>query len=106
MSTSEFGDVGRWEKGDIAHEIGSAVPRKPLIARGAIRSTESVDMGDGWCFRCVLADHTGELYLLFMGRREVAGFRPGTICTVQGTVGKDGDTLTLWNPLYRLEPTE
>lgn len=106
MSTFDFTGSGEGKDGDTALEIGSAAPRKRLIATGTILATESIDMGSSWCFRCRLADQTGELDLLFMGRRVVAGLRQGTICTVEGIVGKDGKTLTLWNPLYRVEATE
>ncbi len=106
MSTFDFTESGEWKDPDTAREIASALPRKRLITTGTILATESIDMGSSWCFRCRLSDHTGELYLLFMGRRVVAGLRPGTICTVEGTVGADGKTLTLWNPLYRIEAVE
>ena len=106
MSTFDFTESSHWKDSELAHEIASAVPQKPLIARGAIRSTKSIDMGESWCFSCVLADGTGEVQLLFMGRRNIAGLQPGTICTVQGTVGKDGNTLQVWNPLYRIEPAQ
>lgn len=106
MSTFDFNDSCPRKDREIAHNIASALPRRPLITTGRILSIESTDMGSSWCFSCMLADGTGEVRLLFMGRRAVAGLEPGTICTIEGTAGKDGDTLIVWNPLYRLEAAE
>ena len=52
---------------------------------------------------CLLDDGAGEIGLLFLGRRGVAGMVVGTRCTVEGTARIEGGRLVGWNPFYRIE---
>jgi hypothetical protein len=54
-------------------------------------------------YRCTLDDGTGQVDLLFIGRRLVSGLTVGARCHVEGTARMDRGPLTPWNPLYRLE---
>jgi hypothetical protein len=52
-----------------------------------------------------LEDATGEIHLVFLGRRGIPGLAPGAVVTVEGTAGVDNDRLVLLNPLYQIEST-
>ncbi len=67
-------------------------------------ATEKVAVGGIDSYSCVLADGTGEIGLLFIGRRTVVGLTQGARLTAEGTARMDGGRLVIWNPLYRLEP--
>lgn len=54
-------------------------------------------------YRCTLDDGTGQVDLLFIGRRLVPGLSVGARCHVDGTARMDHGRLTIWNPLYQLE---
>jgi len=53
---------------------------------------------------CTLVDETGGIYVVFLGRREVAGIHPGTRMVVEGMVGDHGGRMAILNPEYRLMP--
>jgi hypothetical protein len=49
-----------------------------------------------------LVDDTGGISVVFLGRRHVAGIRPGTRMVVEGMVGDHAGRLAILNPDYRL----
>ncbi|HEV8065207.1 MAG TPA: OB-fold nucleic acid binding domain-containing protein, partial [Acidimicrobiales bacterium] len=54
---------------------------------------------------CVLADSTGQLLLVFQGRRRVPGIDPGAYVAVEGMVGERGRRLVMINPLFTILKT-
>ncbi|MDQ6797499.1 MAG: hypothetical protein M3011_05650 [Actinomycetota bacterium] len=52
---------------------------------------------------CTLVDDTGGLEVVFLGRREVAGIRPGSLLVAEGILGAHHGRLALLNPDYELE---
>jgi hypothetical protein len=54
--------------------------------------------------QCTLVDETGGLTIVFLGRRRIAGIRPGTLMTVEGIVGIHDRKLAIVNPRYELMP--
>ena len=71
---------------------------------GTIREAGTITFGSSPAWRCVLADDTGDLDLVFLGRSAIAGMGEGTRCSVQGTATPRQGRLTLWNPCYQVEP--
>lgn len=51
-----------------------------------------------------LYDGTGMLRLVWLGRREIEGMRPGVYLTVRGRVALADGQLTMYNPAYHLLP--
>ena len=103
MSTGEFTQAACWGGRPVAHQIADAFPRGRVVVAGVIHSTEVTTEHGTASYLCVLDDGTGELELLFLGRRSVTGLGVGTRCTVEGTARMDGGRLVVWNPLYRIE---
>jgi RecG-like helicase len=52
--------------------------------------------------QCTVADGTGEILVVFLGRRQLSGWQPGAYVTVTGTVGERNGRLEILNPEYRL----
>ena len=104
MSSDEFTDADWWEGRPVARKIAEAVPRGRVVVTGVIYSTEVTHEHGTASYECLMDDGTGEIGLLFLGRRSVAGIVVGTRCTVEGTARTEGGRLVVWNPLYRLEP--
>lgn len=52
----------------------------------------------------VLADASGRINLVFMGRRYITGIEPGRHMVAAGTVMRGADGLQMMNPAYRLLP--
>ena len=105
MSSDEFTDSDWWGGRPVARKIAEAVPRGRVVVTGVIYSTEVTQQHGAPSYECLMDDGTGEIGLLFLGRRSVAGIVVGTRCTVEGTARIEGGRLVVWNPLYRIEPS-
>lgn len=55
-------------------------------------------------FEVEIADDTGELTLVWLGRYSIHGIAPGRRLTVEGRVVKNGDLRLMYNPRYELHP--
>jgi two-component system sensor histidine kinase KdpD len=77
-----------------------------VTVTGTIRATQVITVGSSLAYCCVLADGTGELDLLFLGRAAIAGLSVGTRCRIQGVVAARGGQLAVWNPRYQVFPAE
>jgi two-component system, OmpR family, sensor histidine kinase KdpD len=73
---------------------------------GTVISVQVIAVGSSTACRCVLADSTGELDLIFLGRTAIAGLVAGIRCTIHGVVAERGDRLAIWNPRWRVLPAE
>lgn len=71
---------------------------------GLIRSVTTQAIGPSPAVRCVLADSSGQLDLLFLGVRSLTGLVPGRRCTATGRACLHRDRLVIWNPRYQLDP--
>jgi hypothetical protein len=89
-----------------ARRIADARPQAWLAVTGTITAARAVTVGGGPGYLCRLADGTGGLDLLFLGRAGVAGLVPGARCAVQAMAGTRRGRLTVWNPRYRLMSPE
>jgi two-component system, OmpR family, sensor histidine kinase KdpD len=75
-----------------------------VTVTGTVISTRVISVGGSSAYCCVLADGTGELDLLFLGRAAIAGLAVGTRCSIQGVITTRGGQLAVWNPRYRVHP--
>ncbi len=73
---------------------------------GVIREVTKEAIGPSPAVRCVLADPSGQIDLLFLGRESIAGLTPGRSCTVTGRAAVRRRHLVIWNPRYELEPPD
>jgi hypothetical protein len=53
----------------------------------------------------VIADDTGQLMLIFQGRRRVPGIEPGARLLVEGMVGERGRRTAMINPMFTILKT-
>jgi len=87
-----------------ARQIRDARPQARVAVTGTITAAQAVMVGGSPGYRCRLADGTGQLDLLFLGRDRVAGLTPGARCEVEAMAVAYHGRLTAWNPRYRLMP--
>jgi hypothetical protein len=83
--------------------IGEVRPQERVAVRGVIRSVTAMALKGCPACRYVLADGTGELDLMFLGRIEIPGLEPGRHCSAEGMTAMRDDRIVLWNPRYQLE---
>jgi RecG-like helicase len=72
---------------------------------GRVRSVRVQPWAGVPTLECVLVDQTGGIGVVFLGRRQVAGVRPGTRMVVEGMVGEHAGHMAILNPEYRLLAT-
>lgn len=106
VSSHEFTEAECWDGRPVARKIAVAVPRGLVVVTGVISSAHETSVHGTASYECLIDDGTGELGLLFLGRRSVAGMETGTRCTVEGTARMEGGRLVVWNPLYRIEGSD
>jgi hypothetical protein len=87
---------------DGAIPIGEVAWRKRVKVFGRVRSVRVRPWADVPTLECVLVDDTGGLTVVFLGRRSVAGIRPGTRMAVEGLAGAHHGNLAMLNPDYTL----
>ena len=103
MSSFELTDASIWAGRPIARQVIDARSRERVVITGTISAVEVVTHGSGPAYRCTLDDGTGELDLLFLGRRSVPGLDVGISCRAEGTARTKGSRMVVWNPFYRLD---
>jgi len=84
--------------------IGEVAWRTDATVSGRIRSVRVQPWGGAPTLECTLVDDTGGLAVVFLGRREIAGIRPGTHLVARGIVGAHDGRLAILNPDYELLP--
>jgi amino acid transporter len=95
-------DVKLAERATNADAIGSLVERQQTQVAGRVRALTIDHESGGHEFRCVLADHTGSITLVFQGRTGVPGIERGTRLLVSGTVISLRREAVILNPQYEI----
>jgi len=82
--------------------IGSVNFRDRVRVSGVVRTTRIQPEGGVPSVECVIADESGSMSIVFLGRRQVAGIQPGTCVVATGTAGNHFGRLAILNPEYEL----
>jgi hypothetical protein len=82
--------------------IGETHWRQQARVAGRVRSVRVQPWSGVATLECVLRDETGGIVLVFLGRREVAGIRPGARLVAEGMIGEHHGRLAILNPVYDL----
>jgi hypothetical protein len=90
-----------WHDVPVAQAIGDARPRRRLAVTGSILEVRERDE-PGPIFEADLDDGTGQVTLVYFGRRTVAGIVPGAAITAWATLLVRHGRLELLNPHYCL----
>ena len=87
-----------------ARRIAGARGQERITVTGTISAAAAIGVGSSRAYRCTLADGTGELDLLFLGRTAIAGLTTGARCRAHGMATRRSGRLVIWNPRYQLDP--
>jgi hypothetical protein len=82
--------------------IGEIRPQDRVQVAGVIRSKAAMSIGGCPACRYTLADETGEVDLLFLGRVLIAGLEGGTRCIAEGRAAARDGRIVIWNPRYQV----
>jgi amino acid transporter len=86
--------------------IGQLHERERVRIAGRVHALRVQPWSGQPTLECTVADGTGRVIIVFLGRRQIAGIEPGARLVVDGMVGRRGDQLVILNPDYRLLPGE
>jgi amino acid transporter len=90
------------ERSAGAEPIGDLQARKFANIAGRVRSISVGHVGTGHEMRCVIADQSGSITLVFQGRESVPGIERGTRLIVTGTVQNQQHEAVILNPTYEI----
>ena len=82
-----------------AAPIGTVVRVTGDIASALLRPESAVQ-----AFEVEIADESGALTLVWLGRNTIVGIVPGRRLTVEGRIVRHGHLRLMYNPRYELHP--
>ena len=95
-------DLKLAERSSGAAPIGGLLERQQVEIAGRVRSMTIDHEGESRVLRCVIADNTGSISLVFQGRSQVPGIERGTRLLVKGTVTSLRREAVILNPQYEI----
>ena len=85
--------------------IATVVPRRKATVCGTLRSVTLRPRAGVPALEAELYDGSGSMYVVWLGRRHIAGIEPGRRLRVQGMVTETDGRRAVFNPRYELVPT-
>lgn len=98
----ELRDLRREHGGSGATPVADAPDRQMVTLRGSLRSVTLMPRGGVPSLEADLDDGTGEVTLVWLGRRRIIGIETGRSLTVRGRIGVHDGRRVLYNPRYEL----
>ena len=95
-------DIRLAERSQGTVPIGALVERESIEVAGRVRSMVINQENGNRELRCVLADSTGSISLIFQGRTQIPGIVRGTRLLVKGTVSSLHREAIILNPEYEI----
>jgi hypothetical protein len=87
-----------------ATPIGDCLDHEFVDVSGTLRTVTLRPRGASLTMEADLWDGTGNITLIWLGRRDIPGIRPGRRVTVHGRIARIKDARTIYNPTYQLRP--
>ena len=84
--------------------IASLPPRQAATVCGTLRSVTLRPRAGVPALEAELYDGTGSLYVVWLGRRHIAGIEPGRRLRIEGMVTENDGQRAVFNPRYELVP--
>ena len=78
--------------------------REVVDVTGVLRSVTLRPRGPSLTMEADLWDGTGNITLIWLGRRDIPGVKPGRHMVVRGRVARIKGERTIYNPIYELQP--
>jgi amino acid transporter len=98
-----LGEIGPIQP-DGTTPIGLVYFRQHVTVRGKIKSLRVQPLAGTPTLECVITDATGQVSVVFLGRRQIAGIDVGRTLAIEGMVGEHRGLLCFLNPQYELLP--
>ncbi len=88
-----------------ARRVTTCRDRELVTLFGTLRTVTFSPRGGVPALEGELYDGTGTVTLIWLGRRRIAGIRPGVDLLVSGRIGIVDGNRVMFNPRYELRPT-
>lgn len=88
-----------------AQSVSHCRDREVVSLFGTLRTVTYSPRGGVPALEGELYDGTGSVTLVWLGRRRIAGIRPGSELIVSGRIGIVDGSRVMFNPRYELRPT-
>lgn len=85
-----------------ATPIDQTQDREIVHIAGTVRSVTLRPVGGVPALEADVYDGSGAVTVIFLGRRKVAGIKPGATLSVRGRLSRKLATATIYNPAYTL----
>jgi amino acid transporter len=95
-------DIGDFEPPPGTTPIAEVRHRRHVMLGGRVHALRVQPWSGVSALEVTLADTTGAITIVFLGRREVPGIGTGTRLVVQGVVGDHHGRLAILNPAYEI----
>ena len=96
--------AGHPGNGIVVTPIAQARHRQQVTLQGTVHAIRLQPRGGIATMECRLRDGSGEISIVFLGRRHIAGVEPDTTITVTGAVGLRRGNREIVNPYYTIAP--
>ena len=87
---------------EAQHGIAAVRFRQHVVLEGRVKALRVQPWSGVATLEATLADETGAIQVVFLGRRTIAGLEAGKRIRVEGVVAQHRGRLALLNPSYRL----
>jgi hypothetical protein len=88
-----------------AQSVSRCLDRQVVTLFGTLRTVTYSPRGGVPALEGELYDGTGTVTVVWLGRRRIAGIRPGSELIVSGRIGIVDGNRVMFNPRYQLRPT-
>jgi RecG-like helicase len=85
-----------------AQQIADCADREMIDVAGTLRTVTLRPRGPSLTMEADLWDGSGHITLVWLGRRDIPGIRPGRSIVVHGRAARIRGELTMYNPAYEL----
>ena len=80
--------------------IAEVEARRKAQVTGRVVAVRVQPWGGAATLEATLSDGTGQVTIVFLGRRHVGGVKPGALMTAEGVLGTHGNRVAMLNPVY------
>jgi amino acid transporter len=82
--------------------ISSVALRQRVTVAGRVTAVRVQPRAGVPTLQCTVADDAGEISVVFLGRRQIAGWEPGAFVAITGVVGERAGQKEILNPEYQV----
>lgn len=83
--------------------IAAAKEREFVTLYGTIKTVSLAPRAGTPTLEAAMYDGSGTVTIVWLGRRKIAGIKPGTALTISGRLSGDPDSRVMFNPRYELQ---